>query len=202
MADVDLTTLTAVRAYMQTPTGDTGADTVASALITRASQLIMRWIDRRVTPLDTADAVRLVPVDGAARTRDVRVLDLSAAPTTLRILDHDASTAVATIAAGDRLLLPLDRRSSDPIEAVRLLPAVGALRPDWYLEVTGKWGWPAIPADIEHACVLTVATWLRRGVQAIAAPAADGVTTGETRVSGIPLEAEWALTYYRTPGVA
>lgn len=201
-ADGDLTTLAAVRAYMQTPAADTGSDAVAASLITRASQLIMRWIDRRVAPLDTVDAVRLVPLAGAARTRHVWVGDLSAAPTTLRLLDDDAATVVATIAAGDRLLYPLERQSTDPIEAIRLLPAIGSLRSSWYLEVTGKWGWPAVPADIEHACILTVVTWLRRGVQALSAPAAEGLAPGENRPSGLPLEAEAALAYYRTPGVA
>jgi hypothetical protein len=202
MAAGDLTTLTAVRQFMQTPTGDTGSDAVAAALITRASQLIMRWVDRRVAPLDTSDTVRIIPVAGAARTRDLWVGDLSAAPTTIRLLDSDAQTQVTAVASADRLLLPLDRSSTDPIEVIRFLPAVGGLSPGWYAEVTGKWGWPVVPADIEHACIITVVTWLRRGVQALTAPAAEGVTPVEDRPSGLPVEAEAVLRRYRTPGVA
>jgi hypothetical protein len=201
-ASGDLTTITAVRQFMQTPSGDTGSDEVAAALITRASQLIMRWIDRRVAPLDTSDTVRLIPVAGAARTRDLWVGDLSAAPTTIRLLDSDAQTEVTTVASTERLLLPLDRSSTDPIEAIRLLPAVGGLSPRWYAEVTGKWGWPVVPADIEHACIITVVTWLRRGVQALTAPAMEGVTPTEDRPSGLPVEAETVLRRYRTVGVA
>lgn len=67
MADVDLTTLTAVRAFMQTPAADTGQDDLVQAEITRASLACMRYLDRQVRPLDTVDAVRLVPLAGVRR---------------------------------------------------------------------------------------------------------------------------------------
>lgn len=203
MADVDLTTLTAVRAFMQTPAADTGQDDLVQAEITRASLACMRYLDRRVRPLDTVDTVRLFRVGGAYRSREIRVKDLSAAPTTLRLLDEDAATVVATLAPADRVLLPLDRQATDPIEAIRLLPSAGTVAPDYYLEVTGKWGWPAVPADVEEACILTVVGRMRANVQSFATavnlPDADALG----RPEGIPQSARRLLDYYRgAPGIA
>jgi hypothetical protein len=198
----DLTTLAAVRSFMLTPAADTGQDDLVQSSITRASLACMRYMDRQVRPLDTVDAVRMFRIGGASRSRTIPVKDLSAAPTTIRVLADDAVTAVTTVQVSDRLLLPLDRQSTDPIEAIRLLPAAGPLAPEWYVEVTGKWGWPVVPADVEEACILTVVARMRSNVQAFATAVnlADSDALG--RPEGIPQSARRLLDYYRgAPGV-
>lgn len=199
---IDLTTLAAVRAFLRTPATDTSHDDLIQTSITRASQACMRYMDRRVRPLDTVDQVRLFPAAGAYRTRTVRVMDLSAAPTTIRLLADDAATEVATLATADRLLLPLDRQSTDPIEALQLLASAGDLDPSWYVEVTGKWGWPAVPADVEEAVVKTVAARIRGEVQGFPGDRLpDDDLLG--RPEGIPSGARRLLDYYRgAPGIA
>lgn len=198
---LDLCSVAQARAFMRTPPGDTAQDALVAASITRASVACMRYMDRRARPLDTTDQVRLFPVGGAWRSREIHVKDLSASPTTVRVLAEDAATVVATISTADRLLLPHDRQPTDPIEAIRLLPAAGGLDPSWYVEVTGKWGWPVIPADVEEAVIKTVVARLRGEVQGFPGDRLpDDDLLG--RPEGIPSGARRLLDYYRTPGIA
>jgi hypothetical protein len=34
------------------------------------------------------------------------------------------------------------------------------------VEVTATWGWTSVPADVEHATIVTTGIWLRRDVSA------------------------------------
>ena len=67
------------------------------------------------------------------------------------------------------------------------------------VSVTGTWGFTSVPEDVEHACILTVVSWLRRDAQGYSQRAdIEEPKTGKSRA--IPPPA-WDLLapYFRIP---
>lgn len=164
MAAQDYTTLAVVKSALGKDTTD-GRDSLISSAITAAS----RQIDRRCNRYFYADTV--------ASTRTFRVsprvssVDLDQV---LMVDDISTSTGV-TIAIGSSgagsggTYTAFTNFDVGPFNAAtRLLPyseirgPVGWLLGFQLVQVTAKWGWPAIPDEIAQAAVLLAARLYRR----------------------------------------
>ena len=84
--------------------------------------------------------------------------------TQVRFLNRDG-TAVVTVAAGDIVDLPRNRRPWEPITHLRFTADVVRPDPDWALEVTGVWGFPSVPGTVRQAVLDSVAWVLDRDVE-------------------------------------
>lgn len=192
----DLTTLSAVRDFLATPSTDQESDPVIQQLITRASRVIMRWAGREFAPA-TASAARVFTYQGGGFL-DLGAYELRSA--TSVVLDSDQTSTITLTAGTDYLLRPT--AAPDGVYQWLELPTYDStLAQGRQVTITGAWGWPAVPADIEHACIITVATWLRRDVSAFSRT--FNLDEGRTeRPDALPAAAAAALRPYRVPVIA
>lgn len=197
-----LTTLAEVRQYLQIPALDVDQDPEIDELITAATAAIERYCSREFVVSGTNPQTRVFDVDGCADTREVPVGDMASAPTAVTVLDADGDTVDTVDVTTELVALPLVRKAWEPITHLRLRPDAPALADGYQLQVTGSWGWPAIPDDVAHAAKVTVATWMRRGVMAFStsyAPEDPGVVTPDS----LPASVRAMLaTHHRRVGVA
>lgn len=165
MADYDLTTRTKVREFVQKGTAETGQDTIIDDLISRASKAIMAWAGREFAPA-TAAAARSFAYTGGGF--------LSLAPYDLRSasqIQFDTDTASpSTLVSTDYALRPLNNPSATyqflRVPSFTVTDKPGKIATERQVTVTGAWGFASVPPDVAHACILTVADWLRRDVAA------------------------------------
>lgn len=172
MADpADLTTLAAVRAYMQKGVAETAQDALIGQAITRASRLIMRETRREFRPMTDA-AQRSFVYQGGGFV-DLAPYDLRAATAVaLRANRADTALTVESSNVTDYELRP--QPAADGVYRWLYLRGAGWLDRKLYagdalVKVTGNWGFEVVPPDVEQACIVTVMTWLRRDVSAFAA---------------------------------
>lgn len=159
MAAGDLTTLAAVKEQMDTPA--TGADAQITALIPRASRAIHRWTGREFATLTAGEHVRDFDLALWREVREVPVGDMQSPPTAVAYLDEDGTVASTLTVATAVVALPLYRPPGEPVTRLRLRASAGSFGSRQQLRVTGLWGWPSVPADVEQACIVTVRSWLR-----------------------------------------
>lgn len=172
MAYPDLTTTSAVRSFLQKPASDTAQDAIIAQLISRASLAIMRYTEREFISAQPGTAQ--APV---ARTFEVELLrdgflqlapyDAQAGTITQVQLDTDLATP-RTLGSDEWRPWPIPARDG-VTSAIRLIPtALGGFHRFRHrqVKVTAQWGWPSVPADIEHATIVTTAIWLRREIAA------------------------------------
>ena len=67
---------------------------------------------------------------------------------------------------------------------------------DGRITVTGKWGWPAVPATITQACILLASRLITRARSAPLAVVGGGVDSYATRLGGIDPDIEDLLNPY------
>lgn len=190
----DLTTLDAVREFLQIRDEDIEQDTVISALITRASLAIMRHTGREFAP-KTNDAERVFAYTGRG------MLDLApyeARAVTTVTIDSDLPSPRALTLGTNYRLRPLPAREG----VYSWLEIVGYNgRRVRQVTIRGDWGWPAIPADVEQACITTVGIWLRRDVSAFSRT--YSLDEGRTeRPEALPAQVVAMLAPYRVPVIA
>lgn len=200
MAAGDLCSLAEVRAFLQKQASDTAQDAIISSLITRASAAVMRYTERQFAPTETA-ATKTFEIDF---NRD-GFLDL--APYDLRsltsiLIDTDTGTS-ATLGSEEYRLWP--RPNPDGVfTAIRLVPTT---RGGWsrfrhvQVQVTGDWGFSAVPDDVKHWTIVVVETWLRRDVAAFSTTY-DANEDRVERPEMLPLAAARGLAYWKRTGYA
>lgn len=171
MATQDLTTLAAVRTRLELPAADTSRDTLISALITSASDAIMREVDREFAPATSGTPTtrrrRIYPtkrVDGSLYV-DLAPYDLRSV-TTMTLHPEESSPTVLT-ATTDYILGPPEAplgvytyvllRNTLTLSST-LLNRFGFA----YLDIAGQWGFASVPSDVAEACIDAVTSWLRR----------------------------------------
>lgn len=196
-----LCSLAEVKAADPAGLGNVGGDLddVIEQYITDASEAIIRWTGRRYAPFDAAPSARVFDLAKVGRDGVVWVTDLGANPTLIRLLDEDATTVVQTVAASGYRVEPLVREQGEPITRIRLLdqarPAGGLL------EVTGRWGWPAVPRRAARACVVTVVSWLR-DARALTPQSPEQFEPGSPPMRMLPMAARDLVMMDRRMGVA
>lgn len=198
----DLTTLSAVKAALETESDE--RDDLIAQYITRASYAIMRWARREFAPAGSVDEARTFVYRGGGFL-DLAPYDLRSA-TTVQI-DTDGTSPTTLTVGNDYALRPLNGATV----ASRLwLPNSTLLRSSGWgsqrvVTITGRWGWPSVPPDVEQACVVTVTSWLRRDIAALRVDTVDeprGIAPDPTMTYALPGAARRLLEPYRLVSIA
>lgn len=165
MAAGDLCSLSEVRSFLQKTGGDTAQDTIIQSLITRASAAISRHAERQFAPTETATTHTFEHEFNRDGFVDLAPYDLRTV-TSVQI-DTDTGTA-GTLGTSEWRLFP--QPPADGVyTAIRLVPTT---RGGWsrfrhvQIQITGDWGFAAVPEDVKHCAIVTTAIWLRRDVAA------------------------------------
>jgi hypothetical protein len=154
----DLCSLAQVREFLQKPASDIGQDAVIAATITRASALIIDECQREFAPITASQARDFAWFGGW-----VNLAPYDAATVTTVVADPDGTDPV-TVTEWTGWPAPSRHGVITDLIVANLTPPTG-IEPV-IIRVTGTWGFPSIPQAVQHACVLTVATHLRRDVAA------------------------------------
>lgn len=157
-ATADLCTLAQVREFLQKPAADTAQDSVIAATIARASALIIDECQREFAPRTTTESRDFAWYGGW-----VNLAPYDAANIDTVIADPDGDSPI-TVTDWQAWPLPSRHGVITDLIVPTLTPPDGAA--PIVIRVTGDWGFPAVPDAVQHACVLTVATHLRRDVAA------------------------------------
>jgi len=165
MAAGDLTTLADVRDYLQRPDDvDTEQDALISTLITIISREISRYTGQEFAPAVSNASRKFVYRGGSL----MLLAPYSLRSVTSIVFDTDGtSPGNQTITADQYRLFPREPQDGvyTHVEFRNLSPATRTseidYRPSREVTITGAWGYPAIPDDVEHACTLAVVFRLR-----------------------------------------
>lgn len=175
MAAGDLTTRQAVQTFLEST--DSSRNDAIDAAIINASAAITRYCAREFVP--TASATRLIAVSPTETRGPLGAYRVDLTPYDLRTVTtahlHYGTPAQVALTTSDYLLRPengtgatytevLIRKSANVQSGDRIADFGTA-----ELRIAGAWGFASIPSDVSYACILTVATWLRRDVPALEA---------------------------------
>lgn len=186
----DLCDVASVRLFLQKPDGDQEQDAILGFLISHASAAIERHTRREFTP-STAQTRTFIWQHGTLI--DLAPYDLRTV-TSLR-LDPD-TTALTLTGTSYRL-----RPKPNPDGTYQWVKMIDQSRYtttyfEREVEITGDWGFASVPADVEQACVVTVADWFRERVAAFGTRFNE--TTGQFEVpEALPRGATALLAPYK-----
>jgi len=161
----DLVSLSQAREFLQKQSVDTSQDSVLQNVVSRASVAIMRYTEREFAPNSTS----------ATRTFEAEIVGqtwVSLAPYDVQSVSSvqiDTDVSAITLGSAEYRLWP--QPAADGVySAIRLMPlsmAVTAI--PWrhrQIQITGVWGFPAVPVDVQHWTLVTVTEWMRKDVAA------------------------------------
>ena len=207
----DLCTLANVREHMGLPASDTSFDTKIQTAITGASQAIMDAVEREFAPATLSEA-RTISLDPTRRINGSVLLDLCPydlrSVSSFKLNPEDSPTTLAD--ETDYMLWPVDtpqgvytsvRLSNAQAYSSTLYSRYGFAQ----VEITGAWGFASVPTPVRDACVLTVASAMRRDVPAFQIDEIEdprGIPPDPAFVYSIP-GAAWKklMPYKRSSGV-
>lgn len=166
---IDLTDLEAVRVFLQKEDIATGQDDVIQSLITAASRAIRERFQREfvIDPSAPVNTRRFI-FDMAEGRLDLEPYDLQTVAT-VKLDPQDAGGTTLT-QWSDFIVQPEPKRHG-VYTSIKLLPPI-LVQSNWrrgttrVLDITGTWGFPAIPQDVAHWTRVVVAAWLRKDVAA------------------------------------
>lgn len=202
----DLCALADVTALVPGYDTDAETDDLLEMLITAESRDALRKLGREVVAITPAVNTRRYDLTSwHERNRRVRIDDCTSI-TEAVIVDRDQTTELETVATTDRVSLPRVREEWEPITHLAFpegTPTPATIRAGLVLEVTGTFGWPAVPEDLTMAVAkLVLVRYLESAAAdgtALADAAADaGFNTGVAFVSA----REVIRDYSRRPAVA
>jgi hypothetical protein len=198
---IQLCTVADVREFLQKPDGDTEQDGVISALISRASAAIQRYCDREFITTTSGSTLRTFETDIGLTGGFLSLSPYDLQSVSLIRMDTDLTPF--TLSTDEYRLYPINKPDG-VYTSIRLQPlSFSTGRVMWPLrqvQVTGTWGWPSVPVDVQHACLVTVSIWLKRDVQAFSR--VFNVDEGRLeRPDALPAAAVAALEPFRRGGV-
>lgn len=161
---------------------DTSRDGVIQTYITDASAIINRFCERAITPLNVTATTHRFYVDESdmgGYVAEFIPFPLQAVSGAGVVLNAESGSGTTLTANVDYLLDPLnsvwgifDRIYIKPTAPVFSQTALNFGRA--LVDVTGTWGFNAVPPNASTACIQTVRSWLDRGVsQTASADVAD-----------------------------
>lgn len=161
-----LVSLVEMKEWLNVQNVDTQNDLEIVSTINSVSELAHNESGREFMRIDTTSSatIRLFPVDQVAyRDGFVQIGDLSTSPTLVRLLGVDWATSVGTIT--DYATWPRIREPWEPVTALQFKSTALRPMPGQLVEVTGVWGFPAVPAHLKDAVKDAVAERLDRDVE-------------------------------------
>lgn len=164
----DLTTLDTVKAWLG-EAADMSQDARLTQLITAASSAVANYLQREPTP--TSGVTRRFRIDPNRRTplghRLIHFGRYDLRSITQAALNPE-ETPILLVAGTDYELRPGNSLLGGTYSAItisRLVSLASTYQNTWshsLLDLTGDWGWPSVPADVEQATIITVAKWFKR----------------------------------------
>ncbi len=149
-----------VLAYARGYRSDDATDALLERLIQSQTVRIAKRTGREVKAISPAVNTRRFDIQPwHARTREVPIGDLSAAPSSVKVISDDQATELETVTSANYVTLPRVREAQEPITGLYFpssSPAAATLCAGYVLEVTGTWGFPSVPADLREACASLV----------------------------------------------
>jgi len=196
MAVGDLTTLAAVRALLQDEGDEDGfSDELVNDHIAAASGQITHWTRREFAQPDVDPTEPRTSERDEETTRDFvsvhGLLDLDP-------YDARAITAVVDVTDGEpgSAVTSFRLRPRPARNGVYMWLEVPGLAADREIEITGRWGWPQVPATVRRWCGIVVVSWLRSDVAAFSTSFA--IDEGRMqRPEDLPRAAKQALKQYK-----
>lgn len=134
---------------------DTGSDAQILLDLKAISRFLEGKLERFFTK-NAEDVARVyVPPESATA---IWIDDLSASPTTVKLDTAGDGTFATTLVSSDYELLPLNADKGPeprPYTQIAMTPwgSYGAFIEGQRVEITGKWGWPAVPEPIKQATI-------------------------------------------------
>ena len=98
-------------------------------------------------------------------SRLVAVGDMAVAPTAVEIIDHDWTTTLEVVSAGDVQAHPLTRKPWEPVTHLLFQTDVTSLQEGMLVEVTGNFGFPQVPGNVRQAVLDAIASVMDRDVE-------------------------------------
>jgi hypothetical protein len=132
---------------------DESTDGVLEDLIAAESQTWLTQTGREFVPLSAGSSTRTF--DLSVANRDSRTLRIGDASTVTAVgIKDQTGTVTETVLSTDYTLMPRTRQAWEPITALSfpsgsLIPAT--LTAGYTVDVTGTWGFPAVPDDVRVA---------------------------------------------------
>ena len=191
-------TLAQIKALLRINVDDTTDDDALERAITTAS----RRIDARCARRFYADANASARTYTAVNGWRVDIDDVSTTTGLVVKTDDDADGIFETTwASVDYQLEPLNALAKG--EPVRRIIAIGSTWPTWAapvpVQVTAKWGWPAVPAEITDACLLLAGRLFKRQDSLLGVAGFGDL--GVISVRSIDPDIEGLIAPYILPGV-
>ncbi len=171
-----LCTVADVREAMKLEPNVRGDDQRIETYIEVASEALMEEYEREFAPATSAVTRRLTYRPNKRGLVTFGTWDLRTA-TTATLNPEDASPLVL-VADTDYKLLPVGKPKG-VYTHLRIYSGVEMISDTltrWgfaQLDILGDWGFPSVPKTVRQACVVTVMSWLRRDVAALAIAATD-----------------------------
>lgn len=152
-----------IRSHSEIP--DTSSDGDLTLVASAVSRLIERWCGRTFNDAGSATARVFEPL-----AADIVIVD-DFSTTTGLVVKHDDlldDTYATTITSANYTLSPrngvIDGQTGHPYRRIMTtngyLFTVSAGRPT--VQITARWGWAAVPADVKRACLIECARVFRR----------------------------------------
>jgi len=177
-----LCTLQEARHYIKRKLNDDSSDPLIEDLINAASTAIHGYCHRQFKPQDAATNVAKKFVYDGSGELWFAELDTELAELTSIVLytDQPSSSqktlAAATATAEAEYRLEPRNKTAESTYLSLILPRLSRPRlEDYEVTVTGKWGAGSVPADVNLACRMAVATWYNRNAAAIDAGSPGGL---------------------------
>lgn len=155
--------VTDVRAFLQKEEARTEQDEIIKSLCVAVGPVIGNYCEREFEPPGKEPLARTFEYRGGSYL-SLAPYDLRKA-TSLRI---DVDEAAPTVLTAEEWRLPTPTQHGTTTY-VRLAPYLVHSRSRWQqrlVEVTGEWGFSAVPPEVKQAAIVTVAIWLKRDVSA------------------------------------
>lgn len=192
-------TLAEFKAFYTARGGTVGTDTSDDAVMTAIIEAVSRRIDdltRRRFWFNATDETRyFTPEDGG----EVDIGDMAAAPTSVSV-DYEGSRSYTALLGTDYELWPANAALDGiPYNKIQIMPLSSAYFPTYRrgARVVGKFGWPAVPADIKEICEeITLNVYQSRSGQSSAGNVTVTAAGVVIRPNDIPASAMKVIEYY------
>jgi hypothetical protein len=160
-----------VKLFVGWKTTDTANDALLAQAINSVCSLIADYTDRQLVKEASATTRRFILDQDDVDERSVMIDDLSATPTQIQIKLRDG-TLVETC---DPTLVEEVKshrwRAGWPIEELLFnggFATSAQLRAGYAVDITGVWGWPAIPDEAVYWTLQTIADWSTKDISRFA----------------------------------
>ena len=148
-----------VTAYAPGYKSDPRTDAVIEQFILAASREMSQRTGRELKAITPVLSTRRFDFDyDSLRSRVVHIGD-AASISSVKVIDEDQASVIETVAAANYVTLPRNRQEWEPINALYFpdrSPLPAGFSWGRVIEVTGTWGFPAVPADLKEACARLV----------------------------------------------